>query len=86
MPKRQRDEPAGQGRGHTQGSGNHVAPKLAMYVNSPTAAPFAAAGVPGIKQANTITMLRPWPTVPHRKSFRRPARSMMNQLTVAKMA
>lgn len=70
---------------HTQGSGNHVAPKLAMYVNKPTAAPLAAASVPGMRQLKTSTILNPWPTVPQRKSLRLPARSMMNQLTVAKM-
>ena len=70
----------------TQGSGNQLAPKLAMYVKSPTAAPLAAAVVPGIKHEKTRTMLKHWPTVPHRNSFRRPTRSMMNQDTVAKIA
>lgn len=70
----------------TQGSGSQLAPKLAMYVKSPTAAPLAAAGVPGIKHEKTRTILRHWPTVPQRKSFRRPTRSMMNQDTVAEMA
>ena len=70
---------------HTHGSGSQVAPKEAIYVKSPTAAPFAAVGVPGIKHENVRTIDRPWPTVPQRKSFRLPALSMMNQLTVAKM-
>ena len=42
----------------THGNGNQLAPKLAIYVNSPTAAPFAAAVVPGIKQENTMTILK----------------------------
>ena len=54
--------------------------------HSPTAAPLAAAGVSGIKHAKTSTMLKHWPTVPHKNSFRLPTRSMMNQDTVAKMA
>ena len=42
--------------GYNQGKGSHVAPKLAIYVNRPTAAPLAALGVPGIKQAKVMTI------------------------------
>ena len=52
----------------------------------PTAAPFAAAGVPGIRQLNTSTIDKHCPTVPHRNSLRLPTLSMMNQETVAKQA
>lgn len=70
----------------TQGRGSQVAPKLAMKRKSPVAAPLAAAVVPGIKHAKTTTILRHCPTVPQRKSFLRPTLSMINQLTVAKIA
>jgi hypothetical protein len=44
--------------GYSQGKGSQVAPKDAMYVKRPTAAPFAADGVPGIKQAKVRTIER----------------------------
>lgn len=56
-----------------------------MYVNSPTAAPLADCRSPGIRQAKVMIMDVIWPTVPHRNSFLRPTRSMMNHETVAKM-
>lgn len=72
--------------GYNHGSGSHVAAKEAMYVNNPTAAPFAALFVPGIKAAKTRTMDNPCPRVPAMNSLRRPARSMMNHDVVAKAA
>jgi hypothetical protein len=57
----------------------------AMYVKRPTAAPFAADGVPGIKQAKVRTIERHWPTVPHRKSLRLPTLSIRNHDNVAKI-
>jgi peptidoglycan/LPS O-acetylase OafA/YrhL len=49
--------------GYNQGSGSHVAPKKAIYVKRPTAAPFAGAVLAGLmscgsKQANTSTIDR----------------------------
>ena len=55
-------------------------------MKSPTAAPLAAVGVPGIRQANVRTMDSIWPMVDQMKMLRRPARSIMNQETVAKQA
>ena len=57
-----------------------------MYVKRPTAAPFAAAAVPGIKQPNTSTIDRHCPTVPHKNNFLLPTLSMINHDTVAKIA
>src|SRR5262249_45212101 len=71
--------------GYSHGSGSQVAPKNAIYRNNPAAAPLAAVGDPGIRQANVMSMLVIWPTVPHRKSCLRPAFSMMNHDVVAKM-
>lgn len=72
--------------GYNQGRGSHVLPNEAMKRNRPTAAPLALLGVSTIRQENVISIDRLCPTVPHKKSLRRPARSMMNQETVAKIA
>lgn len=45
--------------GYSQGRGSHVAPKNAMYVNKPTAAPFAGPGLPGMRAPKTRTIDRP---------------------------
>lgn len=70
----------------THGSGSQVAPKDAIYKNRPAAAPLAAPCVPGMRQQNVIVIAVICPIVPSRNSLRRPARSMMNQEVVAKMA
>lgn len=44
-------------RWEEDGNKTYVAPKKAMYVKRPTAEPLAADLVPGIKHANTSTML-----------------------------
>ena len=72
--------------GYSHGRGNHVAPNAAMYVKRPTAAPLAALGVPGMRQAKVRIMDNICPAVPQRKSLRRPTRSMINHEQVEKAA